>query len=534
MGADADADGRESRSSSGDDDDNADGPLGDDVGTSHKHLFHFTGQKAGMGGIDVQRTHQVIYEASKDSAYFRNQQRQAERVTAQLEALKERTWIHIDMDQFFAAVAMRDDPSLVGKPVAVGGMQMISTANYVARQYGVRSAMPGFIAVKLCPDLVFVKHDFDAYKEAASRCRAIFAEYDPQYSSWSLDEAALDVTDYLADHAGMTGSQVAQAIRDRVCTATRGLTASAGIACNQMLAKICSDMGKPNGQFCLESTREAIAKFMYDLPTRKIPRVGRVTERILKEIGVGTCGQFLQHVFRAQRAFSPRSLDWLMRVMVGIGRSKRSETDLEFQPRKSVSVSRTFRSLKHSVDLEGKLREIAAMLVEDLRGKYKGKTLTLVVKSVDFKVTSRSMSLPHFIWRVDEIVQVGLHLLRQLYPLHLRLMGLRLSSLAGEDDDKPLQQTTIESFFSKGALHTVTASNLNDACLEYNNPQEAADDNVSLADDEDIVALDDDPQLVEQNFSLAVAGPESHAGNRPVTFADALFQRGRKPSLNPR
>lgn len=127
-----------------------------------------------MGGIDVQRTHQVIYEASKDSAYFRNQQRQAERVTAQLEALKERfvnvdpdeerratveatararqlidgivlsrTWIHIDMDQFFAAVAMRDDPSLVGKPVAVGGMQMISTANYVARQYGVRSAMPG-------------------------------------------------------------------------------------------------------------------------------------------------------------------------------------------------------------------------------------------------------------------------------------------------------------------------------------------------------------------------------------------------------
>lgn len=174
MGADADADGRESRSSSGDDDDNADGPLGDDVGTSHKHLFHFTGQKAGMGGIDVQRTHQVIYEASKDSAYFRNQQRQAERVTAQLEALKERfvnvdpdeerratveatararqlidgivlsrTWIHIDMDQFFAAVAMRDDPSLVGKPVAVGGMQMISTANYVARQYGVRSAMPG-------------------------------------------------------------------------------------------------------------------------------------------------------------------------------------------------------------------------------------------------------------------------------------------------------------------------------------------------------------------------------------------------------
>lgn len=113
-------------------------------------------------------------------------------------------------------------------------------------------------------------------------------------------------------------------------------------------------------------------------------------------------------------------------------------------------------------------------------------------------------------------------------------MGLRLSSLAGEDDDKPLQQTTIESFFSKGALHTVTASNLNDACLEYNNPQEAADDNVSLADDEDIVALDDDPQLVEQNFSLAVAGPESHAGNRPVTFADALFQRGRKPSLNPR
>jgi len=160
-----------------------------------------------------------------------------------------RTWLYVDMDMFFAAVEIRDNPDLADKPVAIGNMSMISTANYVARKYGVRSAMPGFIAQKLCPDLIFVDINFKKYNEVSKVFKSILEDYDPNYESMGCDEASVDITDYLrsTEQDNDEGREkVAMEIRTRINEATR-LTCSAGVACNKMLAKICSDMNKPNG-----------------------------------------------------------------------------------------------------------------------------------------------------------------------------------------------------------------------------------------------------------------------------------------------
>ncbi|KAK3242023.1 hypothetical protein CYMTET_48263 [Cymbomonas tetramitiformis] len=185
----------------------------------------FTNAKAGMDGVDKDKVKQIVYEMSKGSAHFANEQRKEAQVMQRIERMKgqaakltptqlqgseraadgriasleatrdlSKTWLHIDMDAFYAAVETLDDPSLASKPMAVGGMGMISTANYVARTFGVRSAMPGFIARKLCPELLFVKPDFEKYTKASHVTRGVFAIYDPKFMAGSLDEAYLDVT----------------------------------------------------------------------------------------------------------------------------------------------------------------------------------------------------------------------------------------------------------------------------------------------------------------------------------------------------
>jgi hypothetical protein len=195
----------------------------------------FTNAKAGMEGVDKERVKRLVYEMSKDSPHFLNEQRKmaateervgrmraaaaalsraalarhaaaADAQLAELEAGRDlsRTWLHVDMDAFFASVEELDNPSLRGRPFAVGGLGMISTASYAARKFGVRSAMPGFIALRLCPDLVFVPCSFDKYRSAAERTRAVFAAFDPSFQAASLDEASLDVTQVCADR-GMTG-----------------------------------------------------------------------------------------------------------------------------------------------------------------------------------------------------------------------------------------------------------------------------------------------------------------------------------------
>ncbi|HBV38273.1 MAG TPA: DNA polymerase IV [Erwinia sp.] len=196
--------------------------------------------------------------------------------------------IHVDMDCFYAAVEMRDNPSLRDIPIAIGGSQLkrgvISTANYPARKFGVHSAMATATALKLCPHLTVIPGRFDAYKEASAHIREIFSRYTSLIEPLSLDEAYLDVTDSPYCHGSAT--LMAREIRQTIAREL-DLTASAGVAPIKFVAKIASDMNKPDGQFVI--TPEALPQFLLTLPLAKIPGVGKVTAKKLEELGLHTC-----------------------------------------------------------------------------------------------------------------------------------------------------------------------------------------------------------------------------------------------------
>lgn len=197
--------------------------------------------------------------------------------------------IHVDMDCFFAAVEMRDDPSLREIPLAIGGSKdrrgVISTANYPARRYGVHSAMSTAMALKLCPHLKVIPGRMEAYKQASLHIRDIFSRYTSLIEPLSLDEAYLDVSDSVQCNGSAT--LIAHEIRQTIANELN-LTASAGIAPIKFLAKIASDMNKPNGQYVI--TPDKVADFLVDLPLSKIPGVGKVTAARLQESGLKTCG----------------------------------------------------------------------------------------------------------------------------------------------------------------------------------------------------------------------------------------------------
>ena len=196
--------------------------------------------------------------------------------------------IHVDMDCFFAAVEMRDNPALRDIPIAIGGSRVqrgvISTANYPARKYGVRSAMPTAMALKLCPHLTLLPGRFDAYKEASNHIREIFSRYTHLIEPLSLDEAYLDVTN--SPHCHGSATLMAQEIRQTIFRETQ-LTASAGIAPVKFLAKIASDLNKPDGQYVI--TPADVPAFLRTLPLGKIPGVGKVSAAKLEQMGLRTC-----------------------------------------------------------------------------------------------------------------------------------------------------------------------------------------------------------------------------------------------------
>ncbi|GLD95029.1 hypothetical protein PINS_up003654 [Pythium insidiosum] len=382
------------------------------------------------------------------------------------------------MDMFYAAVEMRDNPSLRGKPVAVGGMSMLSTTNYEARKYGVRAAMPGFIGKELCPDLVLVPPRFEQYTAISQQIRAIVEQYDPDFRALSLDEVYCDITDYMDAHwaryaahstaacdleeeqddVGVKSDDededgavavapallrqreaVAAAIvaelRQKIFEETQ-LTASAGIAANSMLAKICSDMNKPNGQFVLPFSRDRIVAFMQSLSVRKIGGIGKVMEKVLGALGVETAQDLFERRVEVFHVFTPRTAKWLLQVALGIHASERSSSgDEDASQRKSYSRERTFRGLRDPQWLEKICRELCDMLEQDLaHGGHGGKTVTLKLKCVDFRVKTRAVSTSRTLRSSDDLFDVACELLRKELPLKLRLMGVRVSALVALDD----------------------------------------------------------------------------------------------------
>ncbi|WP_227319080.1 DNA polymerase IV [Cedecea davisae] len=244
--------------------------------------------------------------------------------------------IHVDMDCFFAAVEMRDNPALRDVPLAIGGSAqrrgVISTANYPARKFGVHSAMSTAMALKLCPHLTLLPGRFDAYKEASNHIREIFSRYTSLIEPLSLDEAYLDVTnsEHCQGSATLIAREIRQAISDEL-----NLTASAGIAPVKFLAKIASDLNKPNGQYVI--TPEQVPAFLETLPLGKIPGVGKVTVARLEEIGLRTCAD----VQKADLALLLKRFGKFGRVLWERSQGIDEREISSERQRKSVGVERT-------------------------------------------------------------------------------------------------------------------------------------------------------------------------------------------------
>ncbi len=270
--------------------------------------------------------------------------------------------IHIDADSFYASVEMRENPQLRGKAVAVGGASgrgVIATANYEARKFGVRSALPSARARQLCPQLIIIKPRFELYRKVSNQFREIFAEFTDLIEPLSLDEAYLDVSD--SPHCEGSATLIAEEIRRRVREELR-LTVSAGVAPNKFLAKVASDWNKPDGLFTIAP--EQVDDFVRDLPVHRINGVGRVTTEKLKRMGVVTCGDLQQVPVEtlAKRfgKYGPRLAD--------LARGVDNREVKTSRIRKSISVERTY-----STDLEtgDELQAALAAVLDELRERFR-------------------------------------------------------------------------------------------------------------------------------------------------------------------
>ncbi|XP_029430997.1 DNA polymerase kappa isoform X2 [Rhinatrema bivittatum] len=516
--------------------------------------------KAGMEGLDKEKINKIIMEATKGSRFYENElkkdqqvnqriekmmlqkaqitsqllkkaQLQVDRLAMELEESRDlsRVMVHIDMDAFYAAVEMRDNPELRDKPMAVGSMSMLSTSNYLARRFGVRAAMPGFIAKKLCPNLVIVPLNFDKYRAVSKDVREILADYDLNFLPLSLDEAYLDLTEHLKERLnwpedkrtyflrrdtatenstkevhteevaasslhphsispvlfedsplcageekvtlhelkpgeqqdqsltqhsivfGTSAEETVKEIRFRIEQKTT-LTASAGIAPNMMLAKVCSDKNKPNGQFRISHDRQDVMDFIKDLPIRKVPGIGKVTEKMLKALGITTCTELYQQRALLSLLFSENSWQNFLNISLGLG-STHIEKDGE---RKSMSTERTFSEISVASEQYTLCQELCSDLAKDmLKEGLKGKTVTLKLKNVKFEVKTKAFTVLSAVSTEEEIFTVARELLRgeiemaSPHPLRLRLMGVRVSSFLSEDEKKH-HQKSILNFLQTG------------------------------------------------------------------------------------
>jgi DNA polymerase IV len=295
----------------------------------------------------------------------------------------ERAIIHLDMDCFYAAIEVRDRPALRGKPVGVGGARdrrgVLTTCNYEARKFGVRSAMPTFMALQRCPGLIVLPTRFDVYRRETAIIREILHRFTPLVEPISLDEAYLDVT----AHPEAPGP-LAQIIRDMIFQKTR-LTSSAGIGPNKLVAKIASEINKPNGQ--LEVAPNQVAEFMAPLPVRKIWGIGPATEQKLEQLGTKTCAE-LQRFSRIelQDLFGKFGIE-LYDLCRGID-DRPVEPD---RPRKSLSTEETF-----SIDLttlqqcEERLGELFEELMADLAQKEAARSVTKIFVKLKFADFTRT------------------------------------------------------------------------------------------------------------------------------------------------
>jgi DNA polymerase-4 len=335
------------------------------------------------------------------------------------------------MDAFFASVEQLDNPELRGKPVAVGGSgerSVVAAASYEARKFGVRSAMPSVIAKRLCPDLIFVKHNFERYNEVSSRVFDILREYTDLVEPLSIDEAFLDVTEDKKKIGSAT--VIAKKIRSDIKCKT-GLTASAGISVNKFLAKIASDINKPDGLFLIRP--ENAEKFIEELPVEKFYGIGKVTALKMHKLGIHK-GSDLKtwDMLSLVRNFGKAGV-FFYEIVRGI-----DERPVEtVQERKSVGTELTYeKDLTTSFEIIAELYKLEKELMERLEhSETTGRTITLKIKFSDFRQITRSKTLQGYMRDFStlhrEVTSIRNSL--QLKGTAIRLMGITISNLESEE-----------------------------------------------------------------------------------------------------
>lgn len=338
--------------------------------------------------------------------------------------------IHIDMDAFYASVEQMDNPALRGKPVAVGGSEnrgVVSAASYEARKFGVRSAISGVLAKKYCPEIIFVRPRFDRYKEISNKIHKIFHDYTDLVEPLSLDEAYLDVTQNKKGNP--SASLLAEEIRLRILNEV-GLTASAGISVNKFVAKIASDINKPNGQKTVNP--DEILAFLEELPIRKFYGVGKVTTEKMYQLGIFTGEDLKSKTLEFLEKHFGKSGHFYYNVVRGIHNSEVKSSRIT----KSVAAEHTFDvNLSSEIFMMEQLERIAISLEKRLK-KYSisGKTVTLKIKYSDFTQQTRSKTLAYFISDKSLILDTVEELLYQeRLKDSVRLLGISLSNLNTEE-----------------------------------------------------------------------------------------------------
>lgn len=336
--------------------------------------------------------------------------------------------LHCDMDCFYAAVHARDDPSLRGRPLIVGGSPegrgVVAAASYEARRFGVHSAMPSARAARLCPQAVFLPADFPRYRRESQEIFRIYREYTPLVQAVSIDEAYLDVTDSLGELGSATA--VAREIRRRV-RSERELTVSVGVAPSKLVAKIASDADKPDGLTVVPPSR--VENFLAPLPVRRLHGVGPATEEVLEGLGVRTVADLRCLDVEVLAGRFGRHGEVLWRFARGV--DEREVTTR--RERKSLGKETTFRrDLADPREMEGILDELASSVAESLaRRDLAGCTVTLKVRYGDFTTVTRSATRPVPTRVAGELAAAARELLGRTEAGHrpVRLLGVTVSKL---------------------------------------------------------------------------------------------------------
>jgi len=337
------------------------------------------------------------------------------------------------MDAFYASVEQLDAPELKGKPLAVGGSSkrgVVAAASYEARKYGVRSAMPSVTAARLCPDLIFVKARFERYREVSQQIREIFLDYTDLVEPLSLDEAYLDVTENKLNYPSAT--IIAYDIRRRIYETT-GLTASAGISVNKFIAKVASDYNKPNGQKTI--TPEEVLEFLEQLEIRKFHGIGKVTAEKMYQHGIFNGTDLKSKTVEYLAEHFGKSGVYYFNIVRGIHKNQVKPDRI----RKSLGAERTFSdNISSEIFMMERLDQIAEEIEKRLaKNDVAGKTITLKIKYSDFKMQTRSKTIPNFINKKEDILTIATELVRQeSFRESVRLLGLSLSNLNTEEKEE--------------------------------------------------------------------------------------------------